>query len=387
MATALFALKGTRMVKDAIVVGAGIGGLAAAIALAQRGTQVQIFEQAAQITEVGAGLQISPNGLVVLRALGVEAALMARGSVQARAVVLADYKRAGTVARLDLGRLRDQRYLFVHRADLIETLAERAAALGVQIHLGQRMSGLTNNGLHGPMGTAHAELIIGADGLHSVVRAALNPASDPFFTGQVAWRALVETPTGMEQPVARVTMGPGAHMVSYPLRGGSLTNIVAVQERKDWAQEGWFHRDDPANLRAAFATFTGPARALLERVEQVHLWGLFRHDVAQCWYRNGAAILGDAAHPTLPFMAQGANLALEDAWVLAAHGGPALTRLRRARAVKVVAAANANARRYHLREGPLRQAAHLGLRLGSQLAPERMMRAFDWIYGVDVTAQ
>jgi salicylate hydroxylase len=373
------------MVTDAIIVGGGIAGLAAAIALGMRGTQVRVLEQAPQISEVGAGLQISPNGLAVLRALEVEPLLIKSGAVQAQAVVLADYRRPGEVTRLDLGRLRDQRYFFVHRSDLIQALETRARELGVDISLGCTVRGIKGGAVQTGAGDERAALIVGADGLHSVVRSHLNGAAAPFFTGQVAWRAVVDTPLGCDAPEARVTMGPGAHIVSYPLRGGVVTNLVAVQERNQWTEEGWSHRGNPEQLRENFALFRGPARALLDRVENVHVWGLFRHRVAECWHKEGIALIGDAAHPTLPFMAQGANLALEDAWVLGAHGAEKFQNLRRKRVVDVVQAANVNARRYHLREGPMRWAAHRALGLGGRFAPEWMMRRFDWIYGVDVT--
>ena len=205
---------------------------------------------------------------------------------------------------------------------------------------------------------------------------------------QAAWRALVRPSD--PAPEARVTMAPGRHIVSYPLRGGRLINLVAVQERDAWADEGWHHADDPANLRAAFADVTGPVAELLERVERVNLWGLFRHEVVPVWARGGVALLGDAAHPTLPFLAQGANLALEDAWVLArtvAEGKPLAQyeALRKPRAARVIAAANGNAWKYHLPQGPLRLAAHTALRLGSRIAPGLMMRQYNWLYGYDVT--
>lgn len=382
------------------VIGAGIGGLAAALCLHRRGAEVTVLEQADAISEVGAGLQISPNGLAVLRALGLEHAL-ARQAVRARAVVLRDYADPREVLRLDLARLAPgQRYFFAHRADLIELLAQAVREAGVQVRLLQKVETVVpGNGerpfLHlGNGAQVHADLVIGADGLHSRARAALNGADRPRFTGQVAWRAVVPNVTRMPAE-AQVHMGPGRHLVSYPLRGGASVNLVAVQERAAWADEGWSHRDDPDNLRAAFAEFTGSARTLLAEVSEVGLWGLFRHPVAPVWHRGGVAILGDAAHPTLPFLAQGANLALEDAWVLAdclaaeADRDQALARYqarRRDRAERVIGAANGNAWKYHLRSAPLRGAAHLALRLGGRLAPERMVRRFDWLYGHDVTA-
>lgn len=381
-----------------IVIGAGIGGLAAALAMRARGAEVTVLEQAEAITEVGAGLQISPNGLAVLRALGLADGLAER-AVRAQAVNLRDHRRGDLVLRLDLARhAADQAFFCVHRSDLIELLARAVRGAGVQVRLLQKVDRVDagpNPVVHLTNGAAvEADLVIGADGLHSKARVALNGADKPFFTGQTAWRAVVPNDIGLGNEV-QLFMGPGQHMVCYPLRGGNLVNLIAVREEAEWTAEGWTHTDDPDNLRAAFSAFGGQARQLLSQVQQVGLWGLFRHPVAEDWHKGRVAILGDAAHPTLPFMAQGANMALEDAWVLAdcleqgETTGDALWQYqarRRDRVVKVVAAANDNAWKYHLSNAPVRLAAHLALRLGGRLAPQRMVRQFDWIYRHDVTA-
>ncbi len=379
--------------QEITVIGAGIGGLAAAVALARRGAVVRVLEQAPEIGEVGAGLQISPNGVAVLDALGLGKAARAR-AVTSRAVRLIDGLAGRDVVRLDLAG-RD--FLLFHRADLQSLLLEAAQAAGVSIQTGRKLvaarPGAQATGLDFADGAREeVAFAVGADGLHSVLRQAINPPETPFFTGQVAWRALVPG-DGSAAPEARVFMGPGRHLVTYPLRGGRLINLVAVEERREWAEEGWFHRDDPATLRAAFAGFAAPVRALLDQVEEVWLWGLYRHRVALEWHRGRAAILGDAAHPTLPFMAQGAVMALEDAWLLAdslaalgLSDGPALYQARRRpRAARIVEAANRNARNYHLRNPLVRGLAHTGLRLIGRTAPARLMGRYDWIYRHDVT--
>ncbi|WP_146592244.1 FAD-dependent monooxygenase [Puniceibacterium confluentis] len=379
--------------KRITVIGGGIGGLAAALALRQRGAEVRVLEQAAEISEVGAGLQISPNGQRVLDALG----LNLDGAMRARAVSLRDGRRGTEVLRLDLARLGpEQAYHFVHRADLIALLLTAARDAGVQISLSQTVAEVRDDGAPSAVTTDGtvwtADLIVAADGLKSLTRGVLNGAARPRFTGQVAWRAVVAN-TCAHPPEARVHMGPGRHLVTYPLRGGHLVNLVAVEERDNWAAEGWSHRDDPANLRRAFAGFGGDVPGLLAQVADPGLWGLFRHPVAARWHGAGVVLLGDAAHPTLPFLAQGANLALEDAWVLAAcldQRGvvPGLTgyqSLRRPRVARVIAAAQGNAWKYHLRNPLLRGAAHLALRAAGRLAPGRMVHQFDWLYGFDVT--
>jgi len=384
--------------REITVLGAGVAGLAAALALARKGASVTVLEQADAIREVGAGLQISPNAAVVLRALGLGAGLDALNA-RAMAVELRDGLTGEAVLTMDLARLRpDQGYHFLHRADLIDLLATGARAAGVQIRLLQRIETVDLSGPRPRLVTALGaefapEILIGADGLHSPTRAALNGPAKPFFTHQVAWRALIPATPG-EAMVAEVHMGPGRHLVSYPLRGGSLRNIVAVEERSKWVEEGWSLRDDPMEMRLAFERFSPRVRGWLDQIEDVYLWGLFRHEVAQTWVKpmpEGAAIiLGDAAHPTLPFLAQGAAMGLEDAFTLAnalETGPEALSHwqtTRRTRTTRIVAAANGNARAYHL-SGPLRGLAHLGLRLGGALAPGFALSRYDWLYGHDVT--
>lgn len=377
------------------LLGAGIAGLACARALALRGAEVTVLEQADAIREVGAGLQISPNGAAVLRALGLGEALDRAGTA-ATGVRLIDGPTAEPVLSMDL-RGRDFRLL--HRADLIALLLEGARGAGAELRLLQRIETVDLTGARPRIVTAQGaaltpDLLIGADGLHSHTRAALNGAAAAVFTGQVAWRAVLpEAEAEDTAALAEVHMGPGRHLVSYPLRGGRQRNIVAVEERSRWAEESWTLRDDPMDLRLAFETFSPRVRGWLDRVEEVHLWGLFRHPVARHWHGGRAVILGDAAHPTLPFLAQGANMALEDAWVLAdclaRHDTPeaafaAYQQARAARCARIVAASTANARAYHL-SSPLRDIAHLGLRIGGRIAPQAALRRFEWLYGMDVT--
>ncbi len=389
--------------REVTILGAGVAGLALARALALKGAEVTVLEQADAIREVGAGLQIGPNGAAVMRALGLGTALEA-ASVRAAAVELKDGFSGATVLRMDLARLRPgQGWHFLHRADLIGVLAEGARAAGAQLRLLQKVETVDLSGPRPRLVTAQGavsepSLLVGADGLHSPTRAALNGRVAPFFTRQVAWRALIPEAPGAA-PVAEVHMGPGRHLVSYPLRGGALRNIVAVEERNRWVEESWSLRDDPMEMRLAFEAFGPRVRGWLDQVQDVWLWGLFRHPVAAIWQRvlpeGAAAIIGDAAHPTLPFLAQGAGMGLEDAWTLAEALGRGLagdlplalaawSAARRPRCERIVAAANANARAYHL-TGAFRPLAHAALRLGGLIAPGAALARYDWLYGHDVT--
>lgn len=375
------------------VVGGGIGGLAAALAFSRTGAQVTVFEQAPELREFGAGLQITPNGGVVLRALGLDATAAAR-SVRGVAVVPSDALSGREIARFDLTQLGGVPYRFFHRGDLLEILADGCRAAGVTIRTGVRI------GEADPVGGAVSiaggdrfafDLIVGADGFLSVLRPLLNGADKPFFTGQVAWRAVIDSPAAA--PEARIWMASGRHIVTYPLADGRL-NIVAVQARQGWTDEGWNHPDDPENVQAAFADCAANIREMLARVDEVRLWGLFRHPVAPNWQKGRTAILGDAAHPTLPFLAQGANLALEDAFVLVREcdrsgdlglGLAAYEEARQSRVRKAISAANGNAVNYHL-AGVSRQIAHTGLRALGLVAPQMFLKRMDWLYGHDVTA-
>lgn len=366
--------------RSATIVGAGVAGLTAALALAGKGTRVTVLERVPVIRELGAGLQLSPNAMRVIDALGLGEGVR-RISVRNEAVRLRD-DQGRDVAKLDLrGHRPDADFRFIHRASLIEYLADAARRAGVSIQLGQDVK-------HPPEG----DLVVGADGLHSNIRAFLNGREVPFFTHQTAWRAVIPQPETALAEV-QVYMGAHRHLVSYPLPGG-LRNIVAVQERYDWQEEGWSHQDDPDHLRAAFADFAAPVRNWLAAVERTHIWGLFRHEVAHVWQDGRLVLIGDAAHPTLPFIAQGAAMAIEDAWILAAcldadpDQAAALAgfeQLRRPRVTRIVGASNQNARNYHL-TGAKRFAAHLALRMADRLTPGLMLSRFDWLYDYDPTA-
>lgn len=375
------------------VAGAGIGGLTAALCLARAGHEVEIFERAPALRETGAGLQITPNGAAVLERLGLGPALDA-ASIRARAVQPTDGRSGRAIARFALDRGAHP-YRFVHRAALVDLLAEAARAAGIRVSTGQTVTGVEPLAGHLQFeqgSSIKADLIVAADGLRSALRPLVAPGSQTAFTGQVAWRMVVKEAGAA--PLARIWMFPRRHVVTYPLPGGRL-NMVAVREQQDWAPEGWDHADDPAQLRAVFSDAAPELRALLERVEAVRLWGLFRHPVPERWHVGRLALLGDAAHPTLPFLAQGANLAIEDGWVLARslEAQPELdaaldlyARARGPRVRRAIASAQANARNYHL-SGPARWVGHAGLGAIGRLAPDRLSARMAWLHAHDVTQE
>ena len=370
--------------KSVAIAGGGIAGLTAAIAVARQGAYPTVFEQAAQFGAVGAGIQISPNGFAVLDALGLGPALRDRADT-IRTVAIHDGLTGRRSARLDLGRASGPT-MALHRGDLIEVLAGAAVDAGADIRFDQHIDATA--------GLREFDLIIGADGLHSRLRAHLNTASAPFFTGQIAWRAVVDGGPDVPSQV-RVDTGPGAHVVSYPLRGGTLTNLVAVEEQQAWSDESWSATGDPTQMRRNFVQFGEHVQGLLARVDVVHRWGLFRHPIAERWHDGTRiALIGDAAHPMLPFMAQGAVMAIEDAWALAQSladlpPDQALVHYHRHRLPRVgrtIRAAEANARNYHLRHPLTRAIAHSGLRAISALAPGALAGRFRWLYDYDITA-
>ncbi len=373
------------------IVGAGIGGLAAAIALRKRGADVVVLEQAPELTEVGAGLQISANGMKVLRALGVVGAVPELGQ-QSHGTVIRDYASGRFISRLPAPSAGPTYYY--HRADLIGLLHQAATECGVEIQLNQNVTrveeerdGVLVRTADGGQRTVGC--LVAADGGRSTIRPLLNGEELLGFTNQVAWRATIPWTTHLKAPKAHLTMGPGRHVVTYPLRDQSLMNIVAIEERGDWQQEGWRLKGDPDELRARFSDFGGKVREILQDVQDPYIWALFLRPVARKWHSERIALLGDAAHPTLPFMAQGACLALEDAWILARSfdhetvpASLAAYQAERAlRARQVVDAASANARNFHLR-GPMRIAAQMVLTTMGR----RLGRRFDWIYDYDATA-
>jgi salicylate hydroxylase len=316
----------TRRLRIALV-GGGIGGLSAALALARHGFESHVFEQAGELKEIGAGVAMAPNAVKVLRALGVEADLMARG-FEPEAIVGRDWTTACVLFRVPLREKAAARFgaplVHMHRADLLDILSV-AAGLGDRLHLDSRCKSVSSSDRGAVVelsnGKRHEfDLVVGCDGIRSSVRAALHGADSPRFTGNMCWRALVPVdriPVDRVPPCATIWTGPGGHVVVFYVRGGSLVNVVAVRETAHWVEESWSVMGDACELVAAYGAVHPDLRVLLEQAEHCFKWGLFDRDPLAAWSRGRVTLLGDAAHPMLPFLGQGAAMAIEDGYVLA----------------------------------------------------------------------
>lgn len=389
----------TQKTGSALIIGAGIGGAAVAVALARAGWKVRLFERSKEITEVGAGLQISPNGVMALEALNLaEGARVA--AVAPEAAVMRDGITGFEIMRLPLGDEAVSRwgapYLHLHRADLLSLLIDAALDAGVELTQGREATDFPEDG-NGPVTFADgaeetADLVVVACG----ARAGLIHES-PTFGGQVAWRALVDAsrlPDGLIKREATVWAGPRRHLVTYLLRGGSLVNVVAVEDRRAWVSEGWSQRGDIFDLGLSFKRWHEDIAQLIDAVEECYLWGLFERQVPAALNNGSTVLIGDAAHPMLPFMAQGATMAIEDAVVLSncladapvAEALDNFNALRRPRVVRAQETSRENARLFHLSSGIDRMLYQGPIAFASRLMPGVAAGRLDWLYGHDVRA-
>jgi salicylate hydroxylase len=388
------------------VAGAGIGGLTAALALAAQGFRVVILEKSERLEEAGAGLQLSPNASRVLIDLGLKPRLDARAVIP-DAVSIMSARLGREIARLPLGEEASARagapYWVMHRADLQAALQAHVndnpdieLRLGCQFEdLAPHAKGLTVVQRSGTTRRQEVALaLVGADGIWSTVRQHLFPQAQPQFSGLIAWRGTLEaTQLPREQASRRVQlwMGANAHLVAYPISGARQINVVVVVAGT-WNRPGWSAPGDSAELKTMFASPQWPAaaRMLIGAVDQWRKWALFTVPGGGEWTDGAVALLGDAAHAMLPFAAQGAGMAIEDAAVLAKclgetrnESGPAIAvamqryaRLRRPRVSRVQRAARQSGRIYHL-TGPAAYARDLAIRA---MGPKRMLARQDWIY-------
>jgi 2-polyprenyl-6-methoxyphenol hydroxylase-like FAD-dependent oxidoreductase len=378
-----------------LIVGGGIGGLTTGIALARNGLGATLLERSAFADETGAGIQLGPNATRALAGLGVLDAVE-RVAFKPESLRLFDGATGSALAVMPLGRVVEDRhgapYLTFHRADLHAALLNACRAGGVDLRDGlevvdveSRVDGVTARGANGT--TIEAACLVAADGLWSRLRAEIAPHAELRFAGATAWRALLPRdglPAPFDAAAVGLWLGPRAHLVHYPVRGGKELNLVAVVEGGS-AEQGWNLRAEPDALAAAFNRWADPVKAVLAGVPAWRCWSLFRQTPLRSWTRGRMALLGDAAHPVLPYLAQGAALAIEDAVTVAAclkteDPASAFARyeaLRLHRAARVQSQAARLGRLYHL-GGFAAVTRNLILK---QRRGEALLRGFDWLYG------
>lgn len=354
-----------------IIAGAGLGGLTTACVLTQAGHDVEVYEQAPALGEIGAGIQISANPMHVLRHIGVGEKITAVG-VSPGAYVFRLHDTGEIIQRFSLAKeheaMHGAPYTQLHRADLHEILAARARELKPDmVRLNKRAKSFTENAdgveLHFDDGTsAKGDLLIGADGLKSVVRNQLFGAAPAVYTGDAAWRILVpvdKLPKDFLEPVMSVFMGPNGHAVCYYLRSGTLMNFVGIVETNDISEESWTMRYPWDNLKADFSGWHEAIQTIIDTADkdQCFRWSLFGRPPTMNWSSNRITLLGDSVHPTLPYLAQGAAMAIEDGAVLmrALEQEPELPkalqvyqRNRAERTGKIVTQSTDNRRLFHL---------------------------------------
>jgi salicylate hydroxylase len=312
------------------VVGAGIGGLALALALARRGIDVCVLEQASACADVGAGLQLSPNATRCLAALDLLQPLLEVGNLpEGKQVRL--WSTGQRWKLFDLGEGAIQRfgfpYVMVHRADLhrilLEGLVKTAGARSVRFNahcVGLESAHDASTVLLADGERENFDVVVACDGVHSALRAALGHVDKPVFMGCIAWRGLVPTaelPAHLRAPVGTNWIGAGRHVITYPVRRGELMNFVGIVERDDWREESWTSRGSREECASDFQGWHEDVQAIIALLDRPYRWALMGREPLTSWGRDRITLLGDAAHPTLPFLAQGACMAIEDGTVLA----------------------------------------------------------------------
>lgn len=392
--------------RTAIVAGAGIGGLAVSVCLAQRGWDVTVLERAPALGEVGAGLQLSPNGVKVLRAMGLEDAVRAH-AYQPDEISMRLGKSGRRVFKLAAGDAMQRRfgapYLTIHRADLLVALADALAAVAPDaLRLGAEVSGYRTKGAAsitlGSGQSIEGALAIGADGLHSIVRRQMHGTDKPRYTGNTAWRVLVSAEVGADldiPPGPCIWAGDRKHAVTYPVRSGAMLNFVGIVERSAPPEESWTSLGAWEDLSRDFDNWAPTIQRIIAKADKPGLWGLFDRPPITSPIDGHVALLGDAWHPMLPSMAQGACQAIEDAWVLATsldaessvrEGLARYAHLRKPRVDRVQRLAAANLALFHKRTALGRMLTYGPAWAAGQFAPAILNRRTDWIYGHDVTA-
>jgi salicylate hydroxylase len=383
------------------IVGGGIGGLSAALTLLRAGFDVHVYEQAGELRELGAGIQISPNASRLLRELGLGDTLESLG-VKPVGRRVRRWQDGRTLQHSVLAAAMEAQfgspYYQMHRADLLQALVD--ALPKDRMHKGHRLAGFVDHGdrveLQFENGeAARAGVLVGADGIHSTVRSILFGPEKPRFTGCMCYRGLVPAEKLKHLAVPREATtwwGPGGHFVHYYVRAAKLLNFVAVRDHDAWTTESWTERGEVADAIAAFAGWHPQLRGILECVEETFTWGLFDRLPLQRWSAGRVTLLGDACHAMLPFMAQGAAQSIEDGAALAAclladrdNIAAALRRYekeRLPRATRVQALAAGNKTRLHLPDGPEQLARDAELANGTA---QFALQDNAWLYGHDAT--
>lgn len=365
--------------------------MTAALCLAKEHWNVLVLEQAATLGEAGAGIQLSPNCVSVLCHLGLGEALAESGFMPS-GMEMRDAFSGRVLVQSLFGARYPWPYYHLHRADLLDILLAAANASNrITVQTGVQVAEfeLRPGGVDITLGAARlqADLLVGADGIHSTVRERLFGSSPAQFTGHVAWRGLVSTdtlPEGHIRPVATAWWGPGKHLVHYYVRQGDLVNCVCVVEKAGWEIESWVEQGDVAELREAYRGWHDDVLRLLDAVQPDELfkWALFDRSPMPRWSEGHATLLGDACHATLPFLAQGAAMAIEDAAVLARSLAmepvvPLALRhyesVRKPRTTWVQRASRRNARVYHMR-GPGAQLRNIVAGFAGERVTEKLYR-------------
>ncbi|MEM7329293.1 MAG: FAD-dependent monooxygenase [Pseudomonadota bacterium] len=389
-----------------IIVGGGIGGLTAALAFHAYGWKVEVIERAAELGEIGAGIQISPNGMKVFRALGLEYDVAETGFLP-EALEMRFGRSGNKVFQIEARRAIVERwgapYLHLHRADLVAVLTKALAQRQPNaVRLGATCVGYENaeDTVHAVLETGDrltADLLVGADGIHSKIRTQMLGADAPEFTGNIAWRAVVP----MDQlgdlvppPTACVWVGAKRHAVTYRLRGGKLANFVGIVEDDKWSSESWTEAGTREEALADFKGWHPILTNLIERAETHYRWALFDRAPLSQWSQGRAVLLGDSCHPTLPFQAQGAVMAIEDAFLLAKLCSETPKDLpqalatyfdtRQPRTSRVQAASRSNAKLFHKRTPLSRALAYGPIWLAGKVAPGLIRSRQDPFYAYDV---